>query len=491
MRTITTDIRKEKGSLDKFFNACICAGRGTEVMRHAAYEQLKMLKKDCGFRYLRFHGLFHEEMAIVNRDDDGKLFFNFQYVDLLFDSLLDIGIRPIVELGSMPDIMAKEKVYHFWWKTNVSMPEKMEEWRLLVDETVRHFTERYGKEEVKTWFFEVWNEPNHIKFFTEANNPEAYFQLYEEAARAVKAICPDYRVGGPVTAGLEWLDEFLAYCNRTGAPVDFISSHRYCVKGKTDERGRKETILLPVDFLIEQICNFGDKCKKAGLPCLITEWSSSYNSRDHIHDSYLNAAFLLEALKRCEGHADLMSYWVYTDIFEEVYPPETPFHGGFGLITVQSVPKPAYYAYHFLNRLSDTQLVCEDESAYACRSEKEMQILFWNYLDPDMTDKTDAIFDQPYLTKKMDDAHVKVSGLDKNKSYHVTVETIGYHKGDSFSAYLEENYPVHLSKAQVEALKEKAKPSKTEFEVMSDESGELCFALEQTENQIDLVTIAL
>lgn len=492
MRTIAADIAKEKGQLDKYFNTCISAGRGGEIMRHVAYEQLKMTKKECGFQYIRFHGLFHEEMAIVTRDKDGKLSFNFQYVDLLFDSLLDIGFRPIVELGMMPDIMAKEKAYHFWWKINISMPEKMEEWHQLVEETVRHFTERYGEEEVKNWFFEVWNEPNHKAFFTESDNPDAYFQLYESAADAVKSVCPDYKVGGPVTAGLEWLDEFLAYCKENNTPVDFIAGHRYCVTGTRDAEGNKQTIILPADFLIERINDFGDRCKEAGLPCLITEWSSSYNSRDHIHDSYFNAVFILEAIKRCAGHVDMLSYWVYTDIFEELRPPETPFHGGFGLITVQSVPKPSYYLYTFLNRLADTELVCEDESAYVCRSENEAQILFWNYVHPDMTDKTDAdVFDQPFLTKKIDDANVKLSGLDKNKSYHVTVETLGYHKGDTLSAYMEENYPVHLSKAQVEELKEKAKPAKTEFEVMSDDSGNLCFALEQTENQIDFITIAI
>ncbi len=165
MRIISADISKTKGKLNRFFSECIGAGRAGEVMRHVAYEQLKEVQKECNFKYIRFHGLFHEEMIITSRDEDGKLKFNFQYVDLLFDSLLDIGLRPVVELGLMPEIMAEKEKYVFWWKMNISPAKDISEWETLVYETVKHLTSRYGEDEVKKWYFEVWNEPNHPAFF--------------------------------------------------------------------------------------------------------------------------------------------------------------------------------------------------------------------------------------------------------------------------------------------------------------------------------------
>ena len=144
MRTIKANLNQAKGKLDRFFSACIGAGRAGEVMRYIPMQQLKKMQSECPFCYIRFHGLFHEEMNIVHRNEDGTLSFCFQYVDLLFDSLLEAGIRPIVELGLMPDIMAKDKAYVFWWKMNKSMPSDMREWEMLIEETVRHLTYRYG-----------------------------------------------------------------------------------------------------------------------------------------------------------------------------------------------------------------------------------------------------------------------------------------------------------------------------------------------------------
>ena len=133
MRQITVNVNCKKGKLNRYFQRCIGAGRAAEVMRYTAFEQLKQIQKDIGFEYIRFHGLFHEEMGIVQRMPGGKLLFNFQYVDLLFDSLLEIDLRPVVELGLMPDTMGEEKKYVFWWKMNISMPKDMSEWESLLN----------------------------------------------------------------------------------------------------------------------------------------------------------------------------------------------------------------------------------------------------------------------------------------------------------------------------------------------------------------------
>ena len=78
MRQITVNIGQEKGKLNRYFKRCIGAGRAAEVMRHVAFEQLKQIQKDIGFEYIRFHGLFHEEMGIVQRTVSGEILYNFQ-----------------------------------------------------------------------------------------------------------------------------------------------------------------------------------------------------------------------------------------------------------------------------------------------------------------------------------------------------------------------------------------------------------------------------
>lgn len=490
MRTIRTDVRQEKGKLNRYFCKCIGAGRAAEVMRYVAFEQLKQIQKDIHFEYIRFHGLFHEEMGVVRRGSDGKLIYNFQYMDLLFDSLLSIGLRPVIELGLMPDILGCEKRYVFWWKMNISMPSDISEWYELVKETVRHFTYRYGEEEIKKWYFEVWNEPNHPGFFTESQNIEKYFELYDNAARAIKSVCEEYRVGGPATAGIGWVRETIEHCQKENVPLDFLSTHNYPGRVAFDPDGTRQVYLSDLDELTEGFCKRGELCHQSGYPLLITEWSASASPRDSVHDSYFSAPLILRSIKQCEGKVDMFSYWAYTDIFEEPGVPTTPFHGGFGLMNVQSLKKPSYHVYTFLSRLGDTELICEDEDTYACKTEEGVQVLLWNYVHPANQDAPNHIyFARPLPTSDIEDANIVIEGLEANKTYTVTTETVGYRAGDVYNEYLDSNFKELPLPEEIEMLTEKSKPKKTIAEVTSDANGKINIIVPQRENEVMFVQV--
>ena len=105
MRELRIDLTGSRKPLNRFFNFCVGAGRAGEMMRAQALDQLSVLQECCHFRYLRFHGLLSDEMAVCAKGEDGRLLFNWQYIDLVFDEMLKRGIRPLVELGFMPDCM--------------------------------------------------------------------------------------------------------------------------------------------------------------------------------------------------------------------------------------------------------------------------------------------------------------------------------------------------------------------------------------------------
>ena len=431
-------------------------------------------------------------MNVVRRDAQGKLHFCFQYIDLLLDALLEQNIRPIVELGLMPDELASEKEYVFWWKMNKSMPKEMGEWYEMVETFVRHVTYRYGEEEVLRWYFEVWNEPNHPAFFTESKNIEAYFRLYDQAAKAVKAVNEAYRVGGPATAGMAWVKEIIAHCREKGIPLDFVSSHIYGVRGDGfDADGTKIVYLTPVDQFVKRIQDTGEICHREGLPLFVTEWSNSFSGRDFVHDSYLSAPYLLHVVKNCEGYVDLLSYWVYTDIFEEHGAPNEPFHGGFGLINVQSIPKPIYRAYGFLHRLGDQQICCEDWASYVCRDENKVQILCWNLKLPKQDCHNRKFFATPLPAVPLDPLEFELTGLLSERDYTLCVETIGYRSGDVYSAYVEHGFTELPTREETDWLEKKSIPEKKEYVVRTDKTGKLSFTLPQQENQVDFVEISL
>lgn len=488
MRNINTSINKEKGKLDRFFSACIGAGRAGELLRFPVMAQLERAQRECPFRYIRFHGLFHEEMNVVRRNEAGALEFSFAYTDMLFDKLLSIGLRPVCELGLMPKVMASKEKTVFLWDMNVSMPRDMREWEALVSAFVRHVTNRYGEDEVKKWYFEVWNEPNHKSFFTEYENKEAYFELYGAAARAVKSVCGEYRVGGPATAGMVWINETIAHCRKNGVPLDFITSHSYGVRGDFDEDGKAITIMRELDKVANEVRVHGENCKKQGLPLIITEWSPSYSPTDPVHDHYFCATYLLNTIKKTEGYAEMMSYWVISDIFEEMARPTEAFHGGFGLINIHGVPKPIFYAYKFLAELGETELECADESAYVCKNGRGVQVLAWNTV-VHSTVENKKYFAGEIPNSEAESVSVCIAGLEAGKTYTVKKKTIGKGSCDPWLLYKSGAYGTLERLGEAEALTADSAPREERFAVTADEHGTVRFTLAQRENQVDFAEI--
>ncbi|HAK90385.1 MAG TPA: glycoside hydrolase, partial [Massilia timonae] len=216
-RNIDVDVTQVQGKLDRMFNLSVGAGRANEGLRADWQQQLAEIRRDAGFRYIRFHGLLTDDMGVYKIDAQGKEQYNFQYIDALFDYLLSIGIKPFVELGFMPNAMASGTKTIFWWRGNVTPPRDYGQWERLIEALTRHWTERYGKEEVASWYFEVWNEPNLDGFW--AGTQDEYFRLYAHAARAIKRVDSSYRVGGPATAGAAWIPEMIAYADQNKVPL--------------------------------------------------------------------------------------------------------------------------------------------------------------------------------------------------------------------------------------------------------------------------------
>jgi xylan 1,4-beta-xylosidase len=452
-RNINVDINKVAGPKSSVFNECIGAGRANEGLRADWQQQLAMVQKDINFKYIRFHALLHDDMKVYSLDKDGKPVYNWQYVDKLYDYLQSVHIRPIVELSFMPADMASGTKTVFWWKANVTKPKSYDQWDELIKKLVAHFQERYGKAEVEKWYFEVWNEPDLGGFFS--GTQADYFELYAHTAKAVKSVSSTYRVGGPATSATKWIADFLKYCDQEKLPVDFVSTHSYSTTSVLDEFGTKKQ-KLKADTVAKDIIKVRAQVnhsvfKNAELH--FTEWNTSPSSRDPIHDTYQNAAFVLNVLKKAMPHTNSMSYWTFTDIFEEAGPAVTPFHGGFGLLNLQDIKKPTYYAYQYLNELGGTELKNTDPTSFVCKQNKNVQALFWDFTFP----YGDKEFDQSYFDKDQPSAvkqtvELKLTNM-ANGIYRVEVYRVGYSINDPFTQYIAWGKPSYLSVRQVNELK--------------------------------------
>jgi xylan 1,4-beta-xylosidase len=453
-RTITTNVSQVKGRHNKFYREVVGAGRAAEGLRADWQRDLATVHRECGFKYIRFHGLLQDEMGVYSEDRQGRLIYNFQYIDALYDAILKIGMKPFVELSFMPRALASGDKTIFWWKGNITPPKDYGKWAQLVEALTRHWTARYGADEVKQWYFEVWNEPN-LDIFWSGTQAE-YFKLYQVTAQAIKSVSPTFRIGGPATAGNGWIPETIDFAAQHRVPLDFISTHDYGVKGMGfDEGGIQQLFLIPeADAIIGGVRRVRGQIKSSAMPDLplhYTEWSSSYSSRDPVHDSYMSASYILSKLKGTEGLADSMSYWTFTDNFEENGPVPSPFHGGFGLLNFQGLRKPAFYAYQFLNRLGDEELTSNDRDSWACRSARGVQVLFWNWTPPLTGESNQKFFKRDLPARNFGQVSVSVAGLPPG-TYQAKVYRVGYQVNDVYTDYLRMGAPPTLTREQVSEL---------------------------------------
>ncbi|OKS84781.1 GH39 family glycosyl hydrolase [Mucilaginibacter polytrichastri] len=494
-RTIDININNTKGPLSKSFNMCVGAGRANEGLRADWQRQLTITQAECGFKYIRFHGLLSDDMGVYSEDKNGHPVYNWQYIDELFDFLQQIHMKPFVEVGFMPGALASGNKTIFWWKGNVTPPKDYQKWNDLIKALVTHWTQRYSQKEVASWYFEVWNEPN-LKdgFFT--GTQQDYFKLYKETAMAIKSVSASYRVGGPATAGNAWVPETIAFCIQQEAPIDFISTHDYGVKqGFLDEKGNTGTILSRDRNLIaNDMHHVKQQIQNSALPNLelhYTEWSASYTPSDPIHDSYHEAAFILNTIKHAAPYVNSMSYWTFTDIFEEAGPRTTPFHGGFGLINYQDIKKPAYYAFKYLNELGDTELQSADSSAIICKDAKNnVQVLVWDFTidHPGDSVNNQVFYKRNLPAKSLPPTHLKIGGLKPGK-YTLSIYKTGYQANDPYTAYFKLGSPSQLTIAQVKLLKQGSGAPIEQVVVNVSSSGSFGKELNIRQNDVLLIKL--
>ncbi len=490
-RQIMIDAAKTSVPMDRFYDLSVGSDYPGTLIRDDSMAQLKTVVDELGFRYIRFHAIFHDVLRTV-RVENGQTVYDWTGIDKLYDALLERRIKPFVELGFTPKALATSNSKIFYWEGNTSHP-KLDGWNELITAYIQHIQQRYGREEVRTWFFEVWNEPN-LDGFWEGADQKAYFQLYDVTAKAIKAIDPALRVGGPSTAGAAWVPEFLDHVAKSGAAVDFVTTHTYGVEsGFLDEKGVDDTKLSPSpDAVIGDVRRVREQIsasKFPQLPLYFTEWSTSYTPRDLVHDSYVSAPYILSKLKATKGMVQGMSYWTFSDLFEEPGPQHGPFEGGFGLVNPQGIRKSAYFAYKYLNALTGNEIPVKDAQVLAAGDGKALRALVWDFQQPDQPVSNRSFYSRVLPAAPSAPVALQLLQLKAGK-YRLRVRRAGFEANDAYTAYLQMGSPKTLSPQQIDQLNAVTKDAPESDRVISvGKSGAFNVTVPMRSNDIVLVTL--
>jgi len=427
-----------------FWERMFGSGRAVLALRAGYRHDIALVKAVTDFRYVRFHGILDHDVGVYDGEADGQPLYNFTYVDQIYDGLLAAGVRPFIELSFMPPSMAARPTRQsFWYHPSVSPPKDYRRWDALMRAFLAHLEERYGAAEVRRWYFEVWNEPN-LDFWAGRPKQATYWQLYDHTARALKSVDPQVRVGGPATAQAAWVGAFLQHTARDHVPVDFVSTHVYAddtarnVFGHPGHIPRDQMVCRAVRKVHEEIRT----SPYPRLPLIMSEFNATYMNSGLTDTAYMGP-WLAALASQCDGLTSMMSYWTFSDVFEEQGVPKRPLWGGFGLLTIGSVPKPAYNAFAMLHQLGEQRLPDAQPGVLITRRRNgALAVALWN----------------PFVDGKQRGSHTFVLQLSSPPfPTHAQVQILDAARGDLNAAYLQMGRPRYPTAAQYRQLRQAAR----------------------------------
>jgi xylan 1,4-beta-xylosidase len=394
--------------LEHIWSHTIGSDHARMALRADWQSQMRRSHEELGVRYVRFHGILDDDMADL-LDEQGKLSYGFFNADQVIDFLLRIDMRPFVDLSFLPRALATGEKTVFHYRGNITPPNSYGGWADLIGQIVRHWVQRYGLAEVRQWYFEVWNEPNLDAFWTGGQN--GYFELYRHTVTAIKAVDSKLRVGGPATANDEWITDFTDFCQREKLSYDFISTHHYPTDafGKPGDDTETQLSLATRDILRQRTLQ---TCAAAAhTPVYYTEWCSSSNPFFHYHDEPYAAAFIVKNFMDVTDLVQAYSYWTFSDIFAENYFSSVPFHGGFGLLTINDIAKPTYRGMQLLSRLGHERLLVTGGhatvDASVVRGDHRLTVLLTNHAFPKQPISTERVQMTLHGTEPLTEAYVE------------------------------------------------------------------------------------
>ena len=443
----TLDTRAAGTPFPHFWEQMFGSGRAVLSLRDDYRKDIATVKQATGFKYVRFHAILDDDIGVYDEDKNGNPVYNWSYVDQIYDGLLAEGVKPYVEISFMPKKLAARLDYHaFWYKQIVSPPKDYAKWNALMTAFANHLIERYGIDEVAQWYFEVWNEPN-IDFWTGRPAQQTYFELYDNTARAIKAVNPRLRIGGPSTAQAAWVDAMIAHAAQNHVPLDFVSTHVYGNDVAADIfpnlEPAKRPVVPPHQMVAAAVAKVHQQILHSAMPQLPLIWSefnATYANEQSITDSIYMGPWMADTIRQVDGEVQLMSYWSFSDVFEEQGVVKTPFYGGYGLIAERDIPKPALLVFSLLHTLGDTRLPMQAKDMLATkRADGTLVFAAWNMAEPPGS----------HVAAKT----ITLSLRGVRAGATASVRRVDAEHGDTLDAWKQMGSPASPSLAQIAALK--------------------------------------
>lgn len=480
---VAVDITKSAMCLQHNWKKILNIGYAREGLSAVVQRQIVQAQRDIGFESLRIHGIFDDDMHIYQENEDGSPWYNFLFSDLLLDFIVQTGLEPYLELGYMPSKLAKHKCRLFDRNSIFSIYNNSIKWVALVQAAIAHWIDRYGLQQVRKWHFAMIGI-NYVYLGEIPLCEQEYYEWYKATYFAIKKIDADLNFGAPsFLSNLEnWpekLHRFIQYTQQENCVPDFICAqchpHDSMVNEKNFLRFTRTQEMMPSTLSddTEYTTHFLNQCREVlknnnmnDIPLIVDEWNSTLWQRDLSGDTCYKAAWIFKNVLENYDTADKFGYYLLSDYIEEwMLKNSSVFHGSYGLLTINGIPKPGYYAMNLLCKIGNKKIdggpgwfISTNEN------ENSIQIFLYHYCH------YNVLYRQQYqrlrnprdaysVFEEQGDLQIQLQlegiepGNFREESY-----TISREHGSAFDQWIMMGAPNNLSQSDIEYLSTSTRP---------------------------------
>lgn len=492
--------------IHKFKKVCT-VGSAKQFLYTEIQDMLRKAQREIGYDLVKFHGILSDEMMVYKENEHGIPTYTFKLVDKVIDFMLSIGLRPFLQISFMPiDLASNPNKMIDMWHYNTSPPKDITKWDNLIEAFVTHLIKRYGREEVCSWPFVIWNEPDGSLDSFGWENPHEFYDFYRHTYNQIKAICNKIQVGTPSLllqpdSDTKWIFNFFNYSITNDCLADFLNIHYYDNDFSNQHSDTFSTFSLknlakpypmnedPFAFtkFINGIKQYQKKLHINKLPIYLTEWNLTISQRDLINDTCFKSCYLAKNLLENYDRLESFGYWVLSDFIEEMPIPDDLFHGGLGLFTSNGIPKANYNVFRLINQL-ENQLIARGNGYFITKSDSKITGILYNYEHFSKLFATGILFDvtkdnryAAFAEKKQALFTFKFADLPFNGCL-IKESTINQEQGSSYDAWVKMGARNLLRPDELAIINQMSEPGlHVHYETITDNVLNLNFTLQPLE----------
>lgn len=488
------------GTWNNPWNKAMNLGFSYDLLSFIIQKQVTQAKKDLGFQAGRICAIFSEKLML--RQGHNMHITNYAFLDIIFDFMVEQGIRPIIGIDNKQESIIKD-ANNIFFESPMEIPfENMEEMLSVLDDFLIHIIERYGMREVSKWIFECWYDTYTGTFLGMSVD---FVDTFEQVRTKIKEKIPDAAVGGWGAVVMDannehFLDITLKKWHEKNFAPDFVSLNLFPYESAdpSEKIIRSKRLLNTADYYKISVDTCRKKMDENGfghLPIYVAEWNTSISKRNFFNETCGKAALMLQLMAEINVKVEYAGYKELSDLSGIYYDTSDYLFGGMGVFNVYGAKKPSYYALTFMNQLNSyliykdkyTIITTDGYDSYTivCFNAKRLKYKYYTKSEDGIPiDEIGDIFeDGKNLEITFCLNHVK------NGTYNIKEYSVRPNHGSVMNEWIRLGKNEHLDAEDYEYLKNISRPVKRRGHVNVDQ-GKMILLQTLRANEICLLKIS-